>query len=372
MLLKALGNTSIRISAIGQGCMGIGGELAADSSRDAQQVDALRLGIDLGMSFIDTAEAYGSGHSEELVGKAIRGSRDRVFVATKVSPENLAYEAVVQAAERSLRRLGTDRIDLYQIHWPNPSLPIGETMRAMSRLLAEGKIRFVGVSNFSARELREAEAALGAPVVSNQVEYNLFDRFIEARILPQCAAEQRSLIAYSPLDKGRVPSGEGLLERIARRHGRTSAQVVLNWLVRRPQVVVIPKAGSPGHLHENAQALDFELSAEEDASIADAYRGSPQLVAAGEIRVSPEGEGNRRVYRTVDEARRNELGFSPSPQQLADGLLEGEPIKPVRLVQARSGAYKYDLVEGRIRYWAWVLAYGVERPIPSLIRSRLP
>lgn len=368
MIVKNLGMTDTVVAAIGQGCMGIGGELALDTTRDQEQVAALRLGIDLGMTFIDTAEGYGKGHSEELIGQAIRQQRERAFIATKFSPENNGYDDVLRAAERSLARLQTDYIDLYQVHWPNPAIPIEETMRAMEQLVRDGKVRYVGLSNFSVPELKAAASAVDElAIVSNQVEYNLFDRFIEKQILPHCVANGISLVAYSPLDKGRVSTGDAVLEKIGSRYGKTAAQVTLNWLIHQPNVIVIPKATNSNHLRENATSADFSMTDEEYREIGMAFSVEPALVPVDKISVSIQGEGARKVYQTLEEALKNELHFSPSPKQLADEILKGEPIKPVRLVSAESD--RFDLIEGRIRYWAWVIAHGGVVPIPALIRK---
>lgn len=370
MRFKQLGSSSIRISAIGQGCGGIGGFDETDKTNDSAEVAGLKLGIDLGMTFIDTAPVYGKGHSEELVGYATKGIRDRVFIATKVSPENNHYAGVLRSAEESLRRLATDYIDLYQVHWPNPVIPIEETMRAMCKLVQDGKIRQVGVSNFSVPETRIARSSLeGAEIVSNQVEYNLFDRFIERQILPYCTKENITVIAYSPLDKGRFGRGDTTLLEIADRYRKTPSQVVLNWLIRQPQVVVIPKASNPKHIRDNSVAGDFDISDHDAERINEIFSPTPALVPIDQISVSVHGEGNRKVYQTLEQALRNELNFAPSPKELAADILNGEPIKPVRLVKGKSDAGKYDLIEGRIRYWAWVIAHGGKRPIPALIRQ---
>ena len=349
--------------------MGVGGELSADSTRDAEQIEALRIGIDLGMTLIDTAEVYGNGHSEELVGHAVRGIRDKVFIATKFSPENNGYENVLRAAERSLRRLRTDFIDLYQVHWPNPSVPVDETMQALAKLVEAGKVRHVGLSNFSVAEMRDAKSAVPElNVAANQVEYNLFDRFIERMILPYCRAERMTVIGYSPLDKGRVAAGDQLLREIGLRYGKTPAQVVLNWLVRRPEVIVIPKATNPVHVRDNAAAADFVMSDEDARLIGEAFSAEPTLVPIKDISVSVHGEGNRKVYQTVEQALQNELNFTPSPSELAADILKGEPIKPVRVVPVIAESHRYELIEGRIRYWAWVIAHCGNMPIPALIR----
>lgn len=369
MILKELGRTGTSIAAIGQGCMGIGGELTTDSARDAEYVHALQMGLDLGMTFIDTAEVYGSGHSEELVGRAVKGRRAEAFIATKFSPEHNGYEDVLRAAEASLERLGSDYIDLYQVHWPNPAIPIAETVRAMEGLVRDGKVRFCGVSNFSGPEMRAATAVGGLAIVSNQLEYNLFDRTIEQGVLRDCVADDVTLIAYSPLDKGRVSSGDAVLERIAARHEKTPAQVVLNWLIRQPRVTVIPKARNPIHIRENAGAAGFELTGNECEEIARVFSAEPTMIPVDRITVSVHGEGARKVYQTLDEALANALRFSPSPSQLAEDILKGDPIKPVRLVRSPISPDRYDLIEGRVRYWAWTIAHGSGASIPALIRT---
>ena len=355
--------------------MGIGGYLTRDSGHADQYVLALKLGIDLGMTFIDTAEGYGSGLCEELVGQAVRDTRDAVHIATKVSPENLSYRNVIRAAEESLRRLKTDYIDLYQVHWPNPAIPVSETMRAMEHLLRDGKIRAIGVSNFSVREVQEAARSLDSSRISSvQVEYNLFDRSIEEHLLPYCEQTSMLTIAYSPLDQGRISSSDAKaqeLQGIAERYGRTPTQVALNWLISHPTVVAIPKAVTEQHIRENAGAADFWLSTEDIHRISMLFNTKYSFVPTDRIKVSTEGEGKRKVYQTIEDAMQNPLGFVPSPADLAQSLCQGDVLKPVRLIPTRdsSGRYDYDLVEGRIRYWAWVIAHSGRSPIPAYIRN---
>jgi len=370
---KELGKKHTEIPAIGQGCMGIGGYLSIDSHQDDNQAKALRLGIELEMNFIDTAEAYGDGHSEELVGRVIEEIRDKVFIASKVSPEHLSYDDLLLAAENSLRRLKTDYIDLYQVHWPNPKVPIDETMRAMEQLVREGKVRYVGVSNFSLRQFKVAQAAFSEnEIVSVQVEYSLFDRNIENSILPYCESEGITTIAYSPLNQGQIAGDNKkaqALEMIANRYNRSMAQVALNWLISHPSVIAIPKATNPIHIRENASAADFELSDEDFEEINRVFTRECIYAPTDRIRVIAGGRGNRQVYKTIDEALENELGFVPSPLDLAQDIRKGEVLKPVKVTEStdESGKYDYDLIEGRIRYWAWVIAHKGEKAIPVYI-----
>ncbi|MEW6145465.1 MAG: aldo/keto reductase [Thermodesulfobacteriota bacterium] len=255
MELKELGNTGVMIPEIGLGTW-----------RYRGGVEPLRKGIELGATLIDTAEGYGT---ERIVGKAVEGMRDRVFIATKVSGRHLGYDDVLRAAEESLTELGTDYIDLYQVHWPNSSYPMKETMHAMETLVERGYVRFIGVSNFDLDDLREAEAALRhTPIVSNQVLYNLNERGIEEDLLPYCFENRITILAYTPLDDGNLASRPRfmpskrirVLEEIARGTGKTTAQVALNWCTSRENVVAIPKSDSVQRTIENCGASGWRLS----------------------------------------------------------------------------------------------------------------
>lgn len=363
-----------RFSKVGQGCMGIGGEFERDETQQVDHVRALQFGIDLGLNFLDTAEIYSSGFSEELVGRAVKGKRDSVFISTKFSPENSSYQSVLKAAEGSLRRLKTDYIDLYQAHWPNPKIPMAETMAAMEKLLSDGKIRHIGLSNFSKREMVTAQSHLETNrIFSNQLEYNLFDRFIEQDIMPHCLTKNAYVIAYSPLDKGRTADGDErrrLLMDLSVKYEKTPSQIALNWIVTQNLCLAIPKSTNIKHIRENAEALDFNLSVEDKIAIDKVCSPDPKLIPPKTIRVSVKGEGGRSVYQTLEEARQNHLNLSPSPIELAEFIRLGEPTKPVRVIPTKEteAGIEYDLVEGRLRYWAWVLAFNGEKAVPAYVR----
>jgi len=263
---KRLGRTDVMVSAIGMGTWGIGGFSTPDYKYDEMAIRALRRGIELGITLIDTAEMYGGGHSEEVVGMAIKGLREKVFIATKVWYTNLRYDDVLRSAEKSLRRLQIDTIDLYQVHWPNPHIPLSETMRAMERLVLDGKVRFIGVSNFSVKLMEEARAALSKiDIVSNQVEYSLLSREVEDDILPYCEKENITLIAYSPLGRGNILNDprSKILREVAKKYNKTLVQVALNWLIAKKPVVAIPKAINLSHVEENVNAAGWRLSDED-------------------------------------------------------------------------------------------------------------
>jgi diketogulonate reductase-like aldo/keto reductase len=262
---RKLGRTGEKLSTIGMGTWRFGTHGTREER--ATQVRSLRRGVELGMNLIDTAEIYASGRSEEVVGEAVRGIRDEVFIASKVAPENLHHDDVIRSCKASLQRLGTSHIDLYQVHWPNPRIPIEETMAAMEKLVRDGLVRYIGVSNFSVTETEDARAALARnEIASNQVEYSLRRRDVERDILPYCVKEGITLMAYSPLDRGNIPSS--ISTSILQKYGLTPAQVMLNWVTRSEQVVAIPKAANLAHLEENAASVSVRFGPAEYAQIA--------------------------------------------------------------------------------------------------------
>jgi len=229
-------------------------------SRGQREADALALGIDLGMTLVDTAEMYGEGGAEKVVGRAISGRRDRVFVVSKVYPHNAGRKSAIAACERSLRRLATDRLDLYLLHWRG-TIPLAETVGAFERLRADGKIVRWGVSNFALADMRELFALPEGPhCATNQVLYHLAERGIEWDLLPWMRERRMPVIAYSPLGQGAL-LGQSKLVAIARRLGTTPAQVALAWLLRRPDVIAIPESADPAHVRANRSAAGLRLDA---------------------------------------------------------------------------------------------------------------
>ncbi len=236
------------------------------------KVEALKAGLDGGMNFIDTAELYGS---EPLVAKAIRGRRrEDLFIATKVWPNHLRRDALVHALERSLRRLETPYVDLYQVHFPNTKVPIAETMAAMEEMKDKGKVLAIGVSNFSLQQTIDANAALKkSQLASNQVQYSLAHRDIEADLLPYCESNKISIIAYYPLGHGKLTSGgqRSKMEAMCEAYSKTQAQVALNWLVTGRNVFAIPRASRAQHVRENLGASGWEMKAEDRAQLEAAF-----------------------------------------------------------------------------------------------------
>lgn len=260
---RKFGWTGVEVPIIGQGTWMIDG----NSEKESRVIQTLRLGLDLGMNHIDTAEMYGNEHVEELVGEAIAGRRDDIFLVSKVLPSNASYEGTIKACKRSLKRLKTDWLDLYLLHWRG-SYPLSETMRAMEKLVAEGLVKYIGVSNFDVEDLKEAEQVLQTEQIAcNQVLYNLRDRGIERRLLPYCSKKRIAIVGYAPFGHGNFPSPssrEGkLLIEIGRRHNRTPKQVALNYLTRHPSTFTIPKTTRSERVRENSGGVGWQLTEDE-------------------------------------------------------------------------------------------------------------
>jgi len=246
------------IPVMGQGTWFLG----EDPARRAAELTALGLGIDRGLTVIDTAEMYGDGAAERLVGEAIEGRRDEVFVVSKVLPSHATHQGTIDACRRSLERLRTDRLDLYLLHWRG-RVPLRETVRGLTELVERGLVRHWGVSNFDPRDMDELMAIPGAEAVqTNQVLYNLTRRGIEHDLLPAMQARGIPVMAYSPIEQGRLLR-HAAITAVADRHDATPAQVALAWVLTRPGVCAIPRAGTPEHLAENRAAIDLRLSDED-------------------------------------------------------------------------------------------------------------
>jgi diketogulonate reductase-like aldo/keto reductase len=251
-----------KLPALGQGTWNMGDQ----RSRREEEIAALRAGLDLGMALVDTAEMYGNGNSEHLVGEAIAGRRDEIFLVSKVLPSNASRRKTIAACEQSLRRLGTDRLDLYLLHWRG-QYPLEETLEAFEALQRDGKIRHWGVSNFDVEDMEELEALPGGEAVAaNQVLYNPSRRGIEFSLLPWCKDRRIPTMAYSPIEQGRLLEHPAV-RSIAGRHGATPAQVALAWVLRRDDVIAIPKASSIAHVRDNHGAVELQLSPEDLAEL---------------------------------------------------------------------------------------------------------
>lgn len=263
------------IPKIGFGMWKIGGDSYPDPSLDSKSMTALRTALEVGYTHFDTAEGYASGHSEELLGRAIgetNTEREKLFLTTKISPEHLAYEQVFRSCENSLRRIGVGYVDLYLIHWPPRSgMNLGESFRALNQLVRDGKIKHLGVSNFNLKLLKQAQSLSETPILTDQVPYRLPDRtYVENGVLEYCQQNDILLTAYSPVKFRNLPVNK-TVGAIAQSHSATPFQIALAWLVAQPRVITIPMSFNPQHIRENFEAAAIELSETEIRTLNELY-----------------------------------------------------------------------------------------------------
>lgn len=268
MIYKTL-NNKYKIPVLGLGTWGMGGLMEPDNSRDQEMIDSMKAAIEMGYSHLDTAELYGGGHTEELVGKAIQGvNRDSLMITSKVWKTNLKYNDVITACNRSLEKLGTDYIDIYLIHAPNPDIPIEETMTALDYLVDQGLIRTIGLSNFTVEQMKEAQKYTRNKIGVNQIPYNLSARNknykgsfakMESDIIPYCQENDVIVMAYRPVERGFLLKPHPILDELSVKYGKTKAQIAINWLISKKNIITIPKSTSLEHLKENLDAVGWNL-----------------------------------------------------------------------------------------------------------------
>jgi len=276
--VKTLAN-GFSMPVYGMGTWLIGGKREVDTSRDEDEIATLRAAIDLGVTHFDTAESYAAGHSEEILGQAIRGyKRERLLIATKVSGQNQAYNNLIQAAHASLARLNTPYIDLYMLHeFPSPGISIKDTMAALDSLVDSGLVKNIGVSNFTPRRLLEAQKYTKNKIVYNQVHYNVQFREAEtAGVLAYCQAHDILLDAWRPLQKGTLPHA-ALIDELSRKYNKTANQIMLNWLISQDNVVTIAKTSSLAHLKENLGAIGWALDPQDIERIRVEFPGQEKV-----------------------------------------------------------------------------------------------
>ena len=269
---------NFKIPVIGLGTWGIGGFMEADFSKDKESIQAIRNAIELGYSHIDTAELYGAGHTEELIGKAIKNlDRSKLIITSKVFKTNPRYDDAIASCKKSLEKLQTNFIDIYLVHAPNPEIPLEETMRALDYLAEQKLVKFIGVSNFSVEQMKEAQKYSKNKIIANQIPYNLATRNkchisscinMESEIIPYCQKHDIIIMAYRPIERGILLKPNSLLDNLSEKYGKTKAQIAINWLVSKKNVITIPKSTDIEHLKENLGAIGWDLT-EEDIKLLD-------------------------------------------------------------------------------------------------------
>ncbi len=280
MMKHVILNDGASLPALGFGTWEMGGRMEKDDSQDERFIRAIKTAVEVGFTHIDTAEMYGNGHTETIVAQAIKDvQRNAFFITSKVRKENLAYADVHKACDGSLERLGTDYLDLYLVHHPNPDIPVKETFKALDELVANGKIQRYGVSNFNVEQMEEARQYAKHPVVANQIEYNLqtrnsgvFNRDMEKEIIPYCLKNNILVMAWRPLVKGELSEENEILQKLSEKYNCTPNQLALAWLLNKPQQATIVKATSESHIRENFAAADIALEVD-DMELLDKFTG---------------------------------------------------------------------------------------------------
>jgi len=268
---------SLTLPKIGFGTWTIGGETSPDPTVDSASMTALHSALEIGYTHFDTAEYYASGHAEELLGRAVRETktkRENLFITSKVSPEHLKYDDVLRFCENSLRRLGMETIDLYLIHWPTLGINLEEAFRALNKLVCDGKVRNLGVSNFKLKLLKQSQVFSETPILTNQIPYSLPNHtYLENGVIEYCQQNDILVTAYTPV-KFRSIRVNRILGAVARSHSATPFQIALAWLVMQPRVITIPMSLNPAHIKENFDVAEIELTADEIQRLNNAWKKS--------------------------------------------------------------------------------------------------
>lgn len=362
-----------QIGSVAQGTTGAGHRVNATKETIQKREYVLRYGIDLGMTFLDTGEHYEDGHAEEIVGRVIRGKRDSIFIGSKFNPSNNSYAGVMKALEGSLKRMNTDYVDLYQIQWPNPSVPLKETVNALMELLESNKIRYAGVCNFTIQQMKEALILSENRISTLQAEYNLSNRFAEADLIPTCRDTGITFIGYSPFSQGRqmfCPNELSLLSNLSAKYSTTTHQLIIAWILTNLHTAIITRSMSMENTAANAAAAALTLETADVDAINGLFVREIHVIPTGRIRLlHPETPEPSWIYNTLQDALENRLNIQPGPIELAKEIQENGMLKPVEIIPTsdHSGFYDYDLIHGQMRYWAWIIVYGEEKPIPANI-----
>lgn len=369
-----LGSNGPLLPSIGLGCMGLGGRYERDETHDQEAIALIEAAYDLGVCFFDTAEVYGAGHGEEVLGQACKSLGDNVFISDKFSAVNLRKKDVVLACENSLKRLRRARIDLYQPHWPDPEVPFEETLEGLLKLHQSGKIGWVGASNMTSAQIaqwnRLAPDAL--KLVSVQQDYSLFARFCEYQILPYCYENAVTPIAYSPLGQGKAVLSkrqDKILSGLSSDKGVGVYALMLAWVIHSQKNLAIPMTSSLTHLKDNLKALEVRLSDQDERELSNLFAIQVEEIDVNRIEVLTSHTG--KAFKNRKDAETNVLGLSPSPMKLAEELKSGEMLKPVKVRPHPEKVGFYQLYEGQLRYWGWVIAHDEMRPIAAVIEEKV-
>ena len=366
----------VQISCIGMGTIGAGDRSGATESSIIQRLATLEYGLDRGVNLIDCGEDYEGGFAEQVLGRLLEHHRNRIFLATKFSPANSSSKRLRKSLEGSLRRLKTDRIDLYQLHWPNAAVPLAETMETLRLLQNEGKIRFIGMGNCSFHMVRQAEHFLdGEQILTNQVKLNLVNNpiFTEPTYFDDCATHTLLTLAYGIMGQGnlQIPKqAKSFAEELCLERNITRSQLFIIWALSHANTGVLIRSMNYEHIDENLSVAEMMLSASDRDRLTTMFSSCRRLVPVNCIQVvSRDPDPSHPIYTSLKEALDNRYGICPSVEMLASQIADGEPFRPVELLEVgkMDGAPFYELIQGRMRYWAWIYLHGTEGVVPAVI-----
>jgi aryl-alcohol dehydrogenase-like predicted oxidoreductase len=368
--LKTVDRT--KISAVALGASGTGTAERATLETDAARIRMFRAALELGINIFDTAELYGGGYSEKLLGRAFSHCRESVFICSKFNPCNASMTGIVRAVEGSLRRLGADYIDLYQIHWPTPFIDSAETWSALSRLLDQGKIRHFGVGNCSYQEFLDYRSLSEEQVAAVELPFNIAEPAAVKPFLSWSCNPGKRIFAYSPLRQGRLCRSQkeaNLIEKILKKLGVSENQIALAWIMSHPGVVPVFHTSSLEHLKANLEALKVSLEHEEVAALEKAYAEPPEKIRLSKIKIGK--LDGRDGYSTCMEALENRFDWIPSPALLAERIRRGFYPPPLRIVGSDDTQFYcldyYDFSGEMKKYWAWRLVADEKAKVPAYI-----
>jgi diketogulonate reductase-like aldo/keto reductase len=356
---------------VGQGTGSKGSDLQTYNDKLNDLVYSIKFGIENGLTLIDTAEIYGDGRSELLVGSAVKGVRESVLLATKFSPNNHRYKSIISAAYGSLKRLGTDYIDIYQIHWPNSSVPLDETMSAIFDLQDQGFVGEIGVCNFNRKQIEEAisiAAKEGKRIYSVQIKFNLIDQFAYKAISDICGINNIKIIAYSPFKSllSKENHRAKILKDIAMQNGVSAMQIALRWITSHPNTTPIPESSNLDHIKEISKVGNVEIGEQDMTKLSDAFSNLTCLL---QVNLMKSRNSNRRKIKNLEksEIEKFSLDFCPSIVDLSTEISSGDFLQPILVAKNSEDSNIYDIVEGELRYWAFVYVNGSDSKIPVII-----
>lgn len=363
----------LNLPQIGIGTIGAGPVTTATSDSIRKRIDLFAQACDLGANFFDTGEDYEEGHAEIVLGQFAKNRRHELIIASKFAPNHASEGQIVRAAENSLRRLGTDYIDIYQMHWPNSDVALDEMMRGLERLVSDGKVRYIGVGNCSLKFARQAQDCLQrGRLVSTQFKFNALDRptlvepnFFEALVEADCAG-----LGYGLFGQGHLSLGVEALrtvDRLCAKYEISKNQLLIAWALTFPRMCTLIRSMNPAHLRSNILAAEVQLDPVDVHLLSDCFQVEVRQIQVSDIRVlDSDADPTHKIYLNLVEALANRYDMRPSVQTLAAEIEDGEPFRPVGVV-ARDG--RYELIQGRMRFWAWCLLHGEQSTIPCIVMS---